>query len=123
MITLKDHPVWQDLSEIVQNIDTISLVQTHLELINYKISGYWDDNDQFYEEITLPSQVFSQLISSGITFNSNQRRIQLKFALNTDTAEKLGELTLIYDENLEFIDENWQLNLDSPSIHYQTANI
>lgn len=32
---------------------------------------------------------------------------QIKFA-----DQKIGELILIYDENLEFIDENWQINID-----------
>lgn len=124
MITLKNHPVWQDLSEIVNNINTNLLIQEHLQLSDYKISGYWDDNDNFYSEISLPHNLSSHLINSSIALNhTNQRYIQLKFALNTDTGEKLGEVTLIYDENLEFIDENWQLNLDSPLIHYQTADI
>ncbi|MGL6282694.1 MAG: hypothetical protein ACRC2J_09845, partial [Microcoleaceae cyanobacterium] len=82
------------------------------------------DNDNFYSEISLPQNLSSHLINSSIALNHiNQRYIQLKFALNTDAGEKLGEVTLIYDENLEFIDENWQLNLDTPLIHYHTADI
>jgi hypothetical protein len=117
MITLKNHPVWQDLSEIVTNLNTDLLIQEHLQLSDYKISGYWDDNDNFYSEISLPDNLSSQLINSSITLNhTNQRYIQLTFALNVGTDEKIGEVTLIYDENLEFIDEKWQLDLNSPSI-------
>ncbi|BCL37562.1 hypothetical protein [Nostoc sp. MS1] len=29
-------------------------------------------------------------------------------------AQKLGELVLVYNENLEFVDENWLLDVDSP---------
>jgi hypothetical protein len=28
--------------------------------------------------------------------------------------ENIGELVLIYNENLELIDENWLLDIDSP---------
>lgn len=124
MITLKNHPVWQDLSEIVNNLNTDLLIQEHLQLSDYKISGYWDNEDQFYPEINLPHNLSSQLINSSITLNhNNQRYIQLKFSLNISTDKKLGEVTLIYDENLEFIDEKWQLDLNSSFIQTETTGL
>ena len=37
-------------------------------------------------------------------------------ACNIPTDILLGELLLIYNENLEFIDENWDLDINSPFI-------
>lgn len=52
-----------------------------------------------------------------------KRWIKLKFILkieevdfkklpNYESKEKIGELHLIYDENLEFLDENWQIDIN-----------
>ncbi|MGF1990267.1 MAG: hypothetical protein RMY62_020705 [Nostoc sp. ZfuVER08] len=30
--------------------------------------------------------------------------------------QKIAELVLVYDENLEFVDEDWLLDLDSPML-------
>jgi hypothetical protein len=30
--------------------------------------------------------------------------------------KKIGELSLIFDENMEFIDETWQIDIGSPFI-------
>ena len=125
MVTLKNHPVWQDLSEIFTHLDAHSLVLEHLELSDYKIAGYWDESDQFYETITLPRPLSPELVTRAIAFHGDKRRIQLKFVLNLAeiSAEtispnpRIGELMLIYDENLEFIDENWQIDIHSPFIN------
>lgn len=116
MTILKNHPVWQNLLEVVKRIDTTSLVMEHLALCNYTISGYWDEGDRFYEEIILPHNLSPKLLSSGIIVKGDKRQIQLKFALNMITAGNsisVAELMLIYDENLEFLDEIWQINLTS----------
>jgi hypothetical protein len=31
--------------------------------------------------------------------------------------ENIGELVLIYNENLELVDENWLLDIDSPLLN------
>ncbi|MCL1465614.1 hypothetical protein [Argonema galeatum] len=119
-IELKTHQVWQDLNEILEDIDADALVQEHLESCNYKIGGYWDETDEFYEEITLPRFLSAELISSSIGVTRRKRWIQLKFALQADgiasqdNPEKIGELILIYDENMQFLDENWEIYVDSP---------
>lgn len=126
MLELKNHPVWQDLTEILENIDANKLVTEHLELCDYKISGYWDENDEFYEEVLLPRSLTAKLISSSIGMTGRKRWIQMKFFLEVNQINfevqyiannslKIGELILIYDENLEFIDENWQININEIS--------
>ncbi|MEH2155158.1 hypothetical protein [Nostoc sp.] len=122
-LELKNHPVWQDLTEILQSLDANLLVQEHLDQCDYKVCGYWDEQDEYYEKITLPRTLEAELVSSSIGVNHEERFLQLKFLLIADTvdntktassnAQKLGELVLVYDENLEFIDENWLLDVDS----------
>ncbi|MCL1470203.1 hypothetical protein [Argonema antarcticum] len=119
-IELKTHQLWQDLNEILEYVDADALVQEHLESCNYKIGGYWDETDEFYEEIALPRFLSAELISSSIGVTRRKRWIQLKFALQADgiasqdKPEKIGELILIYDESMQFIDENWVIYVDSP---------
>ncbi|MBR8833608.1 MAG: hypothetical protein DSM106950_06100 [Stigonema ocellatum SAG 48.90 = DSM 106950] len=124
-LALKDHQVWQDFSEILNNLDANKLVTEHLEFCEYKVCGYWDENNKFYEEIILPPSLSTELVSSSIGVTYRERWIQLKFLLQTadrNTAEdksshmnaqKIGELSLIYNENLEFVDENWLLDIKS----------
>lgn len=93
-----------------------------MALCNYQISGYWDECDRLYEEIILPRPLSPKIISSGVIFNADERRIQLKFTLNIETATppiSIAQLMLVYDENLEFIDENWQIDLNSELITVQ----
>ncbi|NJK74717.1 MAG: hypothetical protein HC942_12360 [Microcoleus sp. SU_5_6] len=126
-LELKNHPVWQDLTEVLENLNTDALVTEHLELCDYQICGYWDEQDNFYEQITLPRSLSAELVSSSIGVADKKRWIKLKFVLqdkNTTSqyllggnlTNNLGELTIIYDENLQFIDENWQINMDNPLI-------
>ena len=129
-LQLKNHPVWQDLTEVLENLDAKSLVAEHLELCNYQVCGYRDEQDEFNEEITLPRSLSAELVSSSIGVTGRKRWIQLKFVLqaarlnpqdlsNSNTIQNLGELTIIYDEDLQFVDENWQINIDSPLIGKQ----
>ena len=121
---------WADIQPdiiVLENLDAKSLVAEHLELCDYQVCGYWDEQDEFHEEITLPRSLSAELVSSSIGVTGKKRWIQLKFVLqvarlnpqdlsNTNTIQNLGELTIIYDENLQFVDENWQINMDSPLI-------
>ncbi len=114
-LELKNHQVWHDFREVLENIDADALIKEHLELCDYKIYGYWDERDNYYEQIVLPRNLEAELISSSIGVNRNQRFIQLKFILQTrknDNLIRIGELSLIYNENMEFIDENWSLDTD-----------
>ena len=131
-IELKNHQVWHNLTNILQNIDANTLVKEHLSFCDYKVCGYWDEEDKYYEEITLPRTLEAELTSSSIGVTQNQRFLQLKFLLTASRNDvednlspnnrlRIGEFELIYDENLEFIDENWQLDIDSPFLDIQHA--
>lgn len=125
-LELKNHQVWRDFTEILENLDANILVQEHLEQSDYKVCGYWDEQDEYYETITLPRPLKTELVSSSIGVSNTERFLQLKFSLIGDSADatqapnyhtqKIGELVLVYDENLEFIDENWLLDVDSPML-------
>ena len=126
-LELKNHPCWQNLTEFFTNIDD-ALAREHLEICDYKVCGYWDEEDKYYEEIILPRNLEIELITSSIGITRNKRFLQVKYflvsATNTDNGNSeqfevngnIGELNLIYDENLEFIDENWLLNIKSPCL-------
>lgn len=124
-LELKNHQVWQDLTEILENLDANVLVREHLELCKYKVCGYWDEQDEFYEEICMPRSMKAELVSSSIGVTHTQRFLSLKFVLKADSiatenqpsddnALHFGELVLVYDENLEFVDENWLIDIGSP---------
>jgi hypothetical protein len=114
-LQLKNHPVWQDLTEIIENLDANNLVKEMLEECFYTITGYWDEQDKYYEAITLPSTTTTELIRSSVGFSNNKRFLKLEFSLwayfsanqeENKQREKIGELVIIYNENMEFIDEN-----------------
>ena len=111
-LQLKNHQIWQDLTEILENLDTNSLVQKHLEQCCYTINGYWNEQDRYYELITLPHPIEAKLVSSFVGVTQDKRFLKLKFSL-MNFLENISELVLIYNENLEFIDENWLLDIDS----------
>ncbi|MHC0068564.1 hypothetical protein ACWATR_37830 [Nostoc sp. UIC 10890] len=129
-LELKNHQVWQDLTKILQSLDA-NLVKEHLDQCDYKVCGYWDEQDEYHDKITLPRTLEAELVSSLIGVTHKERFLQLKFLLiadgidNTKTAssnaQKVGELVLVYDENLEFIDENWLLDVDSPFLVKQSG--
>ncbi|BAY39019.1 hypothetical protein NIES2111_33690 [Nostoc sp. NIES-2111] len=123
---LKNHQVWRELTEIIENLDANLLVKEHLEQCDYKVSGYWDEQDKYYETVTLPYEIDAELISSSIGVSHRERFLKLKFLLTASSFEpktasdeniqKIGELELVYDESLKFIDERWLLNIDLPMI-------
>jgi hypothetical protein len=56
-LELKNHQVWQDLTKVLDNLDNIdshALVGEHLEACDYRVYGYWDEEDRYYEETILP---------------------------------------------------------------------
>jgi hypothetical protein len=128
-LELKNHQVWRDLTDILETLDADLLVKEHLELCDYKVCGYWDKQDEYYETVILPRTLEAKLVSSSIGVTHFKRFLQLKFFLIADAvdsrqtasnkAQKVGELVLIYDENLEFVDENWLLDIDSPILEIQ----
>ncbi|MCC5659030.1 hypothetical protein LC608_19030 [Nostoc sp. XA010] len=129
-MNLSNSPVWNDLDKITEQIDLDAVFKQHLEDCNYKISGYWNGDD-FYEEISFTSPLYSELASVSISLikegNDKKHRIKLKFLLRTaisnnegtavsDFETRVGELVLIFNSNLEFLDENWLINIKSPFV-------
>jgi hypothetical protein len=123
-LELKNHPVWKDLTEILENLDSDTLVREHLNACGYRVYGYWDEQDQYYEEVVLPENLQAELVGSSINVSHGERSLRLKFSLKFDRdresslheAEPIGELVLIYNEDLEFMDENWLLEVMSPAL-------
>jgi hypothetical protein len=121
-LELKNHPVWCDLTDILEHLDCNALVKEHLEVCDYKVCGYWDEQDQYYDEIALPRSLEAELVSSSIEVTHVERYLKLSFVLKVvgdvadnaaQNSQKLGELRLVYNENLEFINENWLLEVES----------
>ena len=115
-LKLKNHQIWQDLTEILENLDPNSLVQKHLEQCCYTINGYWDEQDKYYESITLPHPIEAELVSSFVGVTEDKHFLKLQFSI-MNFLENIGELVLIYNENLELVDENWLLDIDSPLLN------
>jgi hypothetical protein len=127
--TLKDNPIWQSLGQTLQQVNPQKIVAQHLQNFNAQISGYWDD-DTYYETVFFNAPLHAHLASSSWVVAPGSSKIdhhlQLKFDLsvipNDDPAlpdsdiNIVGDLTLILDDNLEVIDENWLVNLASPYI-------
>jgi hypothetical protein len=115
-LKLKNHQIWQDLTEILENLDTNSLVQKHLEQCCYTINGYWDEQDEYYDSISLPHTIEAELVSSFVGVTEDKHFLKLQFSI-MNFLENIGELVLIYNENLELVDENWLLDIDSPLLN------
>ncbi len=118
-VDLNNRQIWKYFEEMLALIDIKAMVKEHLGDCPYKISGYWDKNE-YYEEIAFVGSPNAELVSSslGITVgeNDNYHWIKLKFLLKADTSvdldkpvsdfeKRIGELTLIFDSNLEFVDK------------------
>lgn len=127
---LRNHQIWQEIAEFFAKVDVNALGKEHLEDCRYTISGYWDENE-FYQDITFVGSISVELVSSslGITVGEpeNSHWLKLKFLLLADTSadsgkpvsdveKRIGELVLIFDSNLEFVDENWLIDVKSPFV-------
>jgi hypothetical protein len=123
------------LNQIGENLEKLSIASLesigieHLQYSNYTIFGYWDDHDNFYEEVIVKQPILVKLSSYSIgkqlQENPSEYWIKLKFCLKADITEPekslslepvLGKMTLILDPNFKFIDENWSININSPFI-------
>ena len=131
-VTLTNYQIWDELAQLLAPIAQNHLIKKHLESCNYKIRGYWDNNN-FYEEIAFVHPICAELIARSIGTNiinnhSTSHWIKLKFLLKADLSadennlvsddgdDEIGELTLILDANLKVIDENWLIDLESPFV-------
>lgn len=57
---------WDELAKILEPIHINHLVSQHLESCNYKIRGYWDSNNKFYEEIAFIHPICAELIGRSL---------------------------------------------------------
>jgi hypothetical protein len=126
--TLREHPIWRNVAQTLAQINPQQIALQHLQACQGEINGYWDESDQFYEKIRFVHALSPELISSsiGVAQTGNSHWLQLKYALTIAATEltiadpdfktTLGELSLILDDSLEVIDENWVIDVNSPYV-------
>ena len=128
--TLKNHPIWQTLSQTLKQLDPNQIAIQHLQACHAQINGYWDE-EEFHEVISFTQLPYPKLMSSSWEIfpdsTENPHWLQLKFPLiinlstdsdsSQDAAQTtIGELILVLDENLEVVDENWLIDVHSPYV-------
>ena len=128
--TLKNHPIWHNLAQTLKQLAPGEIAIQHLQACNAQINGYWDE-EEFYEVISFTQMPRPELISSSLGISpvgtENTHWLQLKFALTINPSNglespdhesktTLGELILILDEDLEVVDENWLIDVNSSYI-------
>lgn len=126
--TLKQHPIWDNVAQTLQQINLTQVASQHLQTCQGEVNGYWDENDQFYKTIRFTQLPTPELISISLGLTpkeiGNTNWLQLKYsltipssadsaALHPSSATTIGELSLILDDGLEVIDENWLINIRS----------
>ena len=129
--TLKEHPIWHNVTQTLEQINPSQFASHHLQSCQAKINGYWDEDDQFYEEVRFTQLPIPQLLNISLGFTpketGNINWLQLKYSLtippsadsvtlNPSPATTIGELSLILDDRLEVIDENWLIDIRSPYV-------
>jgi hypothetical protein len=119
--TLKSHPIWLNVTQTVAAIDPRAIANNHIQSCEFQIHGYWDEDDQYYDIIQFTQTIIPELISSsfGITPDNNGDTLWLNFRYKlivADDVNSIGELSLILNDSLEVIDENWLINLNSPHV-------
>jgi hypothetical protein len=131
MSTLKEHPIWHSVTQTLEQINPNQIANDHLQACHDEIHGYWDEDDQFYKTIRFTQHPTPKLISRSLGLTSqeagNVNWLQLKYSLtippsadlstlHSSSLTTVGELSLILDDNLEVIDENWLIDLNSPYV-------
>ncbi|NJK67277.1 MAG: hypothetical protein HC941_12680 [Microcoleus sp. SU_5_3] len=98
-VTLTNYQIWDELAKLLAPINIDRLATQHLESCNYKIRGYWDSNNKFYEEIALTNPIYAELIGRSLGTNITNNHptshwIKLKFLLKADRT--VGENTAFF---------------------------
>lgn len=138
---LKNHPIGQEFAEILDKIDPNALAIQHLEDCNYKVMGYYDEED-YYEEVEFMTPIEAKLVSSTFGLKNQETNagcwITLNFLLKAvtslykqqspdndteDKTEEIDELKLVFDSNMNFIDENWVIYIESPFVVAKKENL
>ena len=121
MITLKAHPVWNNVSQALEQVDPYEIARSHLVACDFEIQGYWDEDDRSYDSVRFAIAPQPELISRSLGMSSSaaSRWLQLKYELtivDSGMRQSIGELLLILNEDLEVVDENWLIDLRSPYV-------
>ena len=106
-----------------------SLAMPHIQDCQCKLKGYYSVDDRFYEEIVFnyPLDVQLEHFSIGEASDDGSRWMKLKYILKVDKLthgiqldedddDEIGEFSLIFDPNLNFVDEYWFIDVNSPFI-------
>ncbi|MBW4657398.1 MAG: hypothetical protein KME15_01895 [Drouetiella hepatica Uher 2000/2452] len=64
-LNIRNHPIWRDLAQALQQLDAKSIAAHHLQACNAQINGYWDE-DNFYEVIQFTQPPDPVLIDSSL---------------------------------------------------------
>jgi hypothetical protein len=122
------NPTWERLEKLSPT-SLESIAREHLQYSNFTIFGYWDDTDNFYEEVKFKQPLSVELASYSLGKNLKESEywIALKFLLKGNLSSEseqslnqenlIGNLTLTLDANFKFIDENWSIDINSPFIN------
>lgn len=115
------------IPEIEKIISAKTTGTDFLKKVDYCLTGYWLE-DHFFSQIQIPKEAEAHHEKTEITGTHSQGKIILtislhytlilKKGLNYNEIEELGTFKLIFDEGLDFIDENWKIYPDIPEIKY-----
>jgi len=102
VVNWENHQVGDEIEKLLAPIDINHLATQHLESCNYKILGYWDSNNKFYEEIAFIHPICAELIGRSIGTNiinnhPTSHWIKLKFLLKADLSA--SENNLVSDDD------------------------
>lgn len=132
---IQETVISKEVFEFLNQIDTKTLIKEYLRETQFKINGY-RDHDVIYEEISFDRRInpnniditiCDQSLKFSICDDENQIRLYVTANLlvssssigsNIDDIDdiELAELSLIFNDKGEFIDENWLINTDSPFV-------
>lgn len=124
-----NHPAWNEMKDLFSHINAKSLGMTHLRNCECKIVGYYSEDDAYYKEIIFnyPLDVELQNFSMGETAYDSSHWLKMRYLLKVDRSvpgihldedddDQIGEFSLVFDANLNFVDEYWFIDVDSPFI-------
>ena len=129
-VNLQNDPIWKQLDNLSRRVNPETLALAHIEECENKIRGYWHGSEH-YEEIYFTSPLRAELESISVknrrSVPHHVHSVKMSFLLfgqsvsshamlNDDDDDEIGELTLVFNSKMEFIDENWIIDVDSPFI-------
>jgi hypothetical protein len=127
-VNLHNDPIWNQLDDLSRRVNPETLALALLCECENKIRGYWHGNEH-YEEIYFTYPLRAELESISVK-NRNSvphhfRSVKMSFLLfgqpvpsqtqlTDEDDDEIGELTLVFNSQMEFIDENWMIDVESP---------